>query len=230
MPSSRWTASSAAITRASGGIGIGRAVRVGDVALHARHVDPHVDRAAAADLDRVAEPVDRGRLADQDHVGPDLALVQPVDDPRRAVSRIAFLVAGDQQRQRAGVSARCARSRRRRRRSRSSCRWRRARPAGRPRSVAANGSPVQPSPGGTTSRWPGEAEMRRAGSADRHHVLGRPVGRLAHHPAMDREAERLERRLEHVEHRAAGGRDARAADQLLRQARRDRSGRPLHDA
>ena len=32
------------------------AVRVGDMALRARHVDPHVDRAAPADLDDVAEP------------------------------------------------------------------------------------------------------------------------------------------------------------------------------
>ena len=77
------------------------AVRIGDMALRARHVDPHVDRAAAADLDRVAEPVDRGRLADQDHVGADAALVQPVDDPRRAVGGIALLVAGDQQGERA---------------------------------------------------------------------------------------------------------------------------------
>ena len=162
VPSSRWTASSAAIDARERRDRVGRAVRVGDVALDARHLDPHVDRAAAADLDRVAEPVDRGRLADQDHVGPDLPLVQPVDDPRRAVGRIAFLVAGDQQRQRAALSARSATAPRRRRRSRSSCRWRRGRPA-RPSSIrASNGSPLQPSPGGNHVEMAGKAEMRRA--------------------------------------------------------------------
>ena len=68
VPSSRWTASSAATTLRELGDRIVGAVRVGDMALRARHVDPHVDRAAPADLDRVAEPLDRGRLADQDHV------------------------------------------------------------------------------------------------------------------------------------------------------------------
>ena len=80
LPSSRWSASSAAITRASFGHRIVGAVRVGDMALHAGHVDPHVDRAAPADLDDVAEPRLRGRLADQDHVGADAALGHPVDD------------------------------------------------------------------------------------------------------------------------------------------------------
>ena len=59
-----------------------------------------------------------------------------------------------------------------------------------------------------------EAEVRRAGSAHRHHVLGRAVGRLAHDPAVHVKAERFQRSLEDVEHFAAGGRDARAADQL----------------
>ena len=42
----------------------------------------------------------------------------------------------------------------------------------------------------------GEAEMRRAVAANCDHILGRPVGRFAHHPAVDVEAERLERGLE----------------------------------
>ena len=79
------------------------AVRVGDVALHAGHRDPHVDRAAPADLDDVAEPRLRGRLADQDHVGPDAALRHPLHQRRRAVGRRAFLVAGDDQAERAGM-------------------------------------------------------------------------------------------------------------------------------
>ena len=75
------------------------AVGIGDVALHARYLDPHVDRAAAADLDDVAEPLLRGRLADQDHVGPDVARRHPAHQRRRAVGRRPFLVAGDDQAQ-----------------------------------------------------------------------------------------------------------------------------------
>ena len=60
----------------------------------------------------------------------------------------------------------------------------------------------------------GEAEMRRARAADRDQILDRPVGRLADHEAVDGEAERLERCLEHVEHRAGRGRDAGTGDEL----------------
>ena len=49
----------------------------------------------------------------------------------------------------------------------------------------------------------GEGEMRRAGAARREQILDRPVRRLAGDEAVDREAERRQRRLEHVEHRAA---------------------------
>src|SRR5687768_12454650 len=49
-------------------------VRIGDVALYAGDGDPYIDRAATADLDDVSQPGFRGRLADQDHVGPDPAL------------------------------------------------------------------------------------------------------------------------------------------------------------
>ena len=111
------------------------AVRIGDMALHARHRDPHVDRAAPADLDDVAQPILGGRLADQDHVGPDAARRHPVHDRRRAVGGRAFLVAGDDQAERARM-IRVARRRRRRRRCRSSCRPRRGRGAGRRESRA----------------------------------------------------------------------------------------------
>jgi hypothetical protein len=77
--------------------GVGCAVRVGDMALHARNLDPHVDRTAPSYFDGVSEAVDRGWLADQDHVRPYLPFVQPVDDPRRAVSGEPFLVSGDHQ-------------------------------------------------------------------------------------------------------------------------------------
>ena len=61
----------------------------------------------------------------------------------------------------------------------------------------------------------GKAEMRRARAADRDHILGRAVRRLAHDPAVHLEAIGVQRRFEHVEHLAAGGRDAGAGDERL---------------
>src|SRR6185503_8303243 len=69
------------------------ALGISDMALNPRHLDPHIDRPAAPDLHGITKTGDRGRLADQDHVGPDLPLVEPVDDPGRPVDRIAFLIA-----------------------------------------------------------------------------------------------------------------------------------------
>ena len=187
------------------------AVRVGDVALGARHVDPHVHRPAPADLHRVAEAVDRCRLADEDHVRLDLPFVQPVDDPRSAVGGIAFLVAGDEQRDGSRVLP----------------------DARQGRDEAGDGAlHVGGAAAGEDSvlddrveriaapaiarrndvEMAREPEMRSAAPADRHHILGRAVGRLAEHPAMDGEAERLQRVFEHVEHLAAGGRHTRAVD------------------
>jgi hypothetical protein len=80
---------------------IGRPVGIGDVALHALDRDPAVDAAAPADLDHVAQPRRAGRLAD-DAVVDDLALGgQRLDHPFGAVEGHAFLVAGDQETQRA---------------------------------------------------------------------------------------------------------------------------------
>jgi hypothetical protein len=59
----------------------------------------------------------------------------------------------------------------------------------------------------------GKGEMRRALAAAGEQILDRPVRRLAGDEAMDLEAERPERLLEHVEHRAGRRRDAGAGDQ-----------------
>ncbi len=80
-----------------------RQLRIGDVALHAEDAQLAAEGAAAAVLDRVAEALDRGRLADDAVVEADAALDQPVADPRRAVDRRPFLVAGDQQRHAAAM-------------------------------------------------------------------------------------------------------------------------------
>jgi hypothetical protein len=57
-------------------------------------------------------------------------------------------------------------------------------------------------------------EMRGAFAADRDHVLGRAIGRIAHHPAVDGEAEGFQRPFEDVEHLACRRRDAGAPNQL----------------
>src|SRR5208337_3023789 len=77
-------------------------MRVGDVALTAMQRQPPGQRAAPADLDRVAERLRAGRLADQAMIKA-LALRQrPVDELFRPVDRGAFLVAGDEKADRAG--------------------------------------------------------------------------------------------------------------------------------
>jgi hypothetical protein len=60
----------------------------------------------------------------------------------------------------------------------------------------------------------GKAEMRASLAACGDHVLGRAVGRLAEHPAVDGEAERLQDIAEHIENLATRGRDAGAFYQL----------------
>ncbi len=188
-------------------------MRVGDVALRAGDVDPHVNRAAAADLHRIAEPVDRSRLTDQDHFRPNLPLVQPVDDARSPVGGIAFLVARDQQRHRAFALPHT-------RNGADKCSDRAFHVVGaapdqnsvldmRVERVAA------PTLAGRNDvEMAGETEMRSAFAADRDHVLGRPVRRLAHHPAVNGKPERLQGLLQEIEHFAARGSHARAVDQV----------------
>ena len=80
---------------------IGGTVRIGDVTLPAFDRQPDIDRATAADLDHVAEGLGAGGLAD-DAVVDDLALgLEGLDHHLGAVGRHAFLVAGDQEGERA---------------------------------------------------------------------------------------------------------------------------------
>ena len=115
------------------------AVRIGDVALLAVDDQRAVLRAAAADLDGVAELVDVAGLAEHAMVEFLAALRRPFQQLDGAVDRDAFLVAGDQERDRALWACRRwrrdGRARRRRcRRWRPSCRPRRGRTARRPSS------------------------------------------------------------------------------------------------
>ena len=76
-------------------------LRIGDVALLAGDHQHAVERAAPADLDRVADRRRIARLAEDAVVEVFAALGRPFEQLHRAVDRDAFLVAGDQERDRA---------------------------------------------------------------------------------------------------------------------------------
>src|SRR6185503_18748401 len=68
------------------------------------HDEPARERAAAAVLDRVAEALDRGRLADDAVVEPGALAHEPFADACGAIERGTFLVARDEQGDRARVA------------------------------------------------------------------------------------------------------------------------------
>ena len=80
---------------------IGGALRIGDVALHAVDIERAGLRAAAADLDAVAERLDIGGLAEHAMVEFLAARRRPLQQLDGAVDGDVFLVAGDQERDRA---------------------------------------------------------------------------------------------------------------------------------
>ena len=80
---------------------IRRAVRIGDVALHAVDIERAGLRAAAADLDAVAHHLDIGGLAEHAMIEFLAALGDPLQQFHGAVDGDVFLVAGDQERDRA---------------------------------------------------------------------------------------------------------------------------------
>ena len=77
-------------------------LRIGDVALHALDAQLARQRAAAPVLDHVAERAHRGRLADDAVVEPNALRSEPVAERDGAVERRPFLVARDQEGDRAG--------------------------------------------------------------------------------------------------------------------------------
>ena len=110
---------------------IARQVRIGDVTLHAVHVQVPGQRAAPTDADQVAEALFRRRLADHAPVDALAAAAKFLGDAAHAVDRAAFLVRGQQQRDAAGdgpgARARTPPARRPSRRHRISCPPRRGR-------------------------------------------------------------------------------------------------------
>ena len=146
---------------------------------------------------------------------------RPLQQLDGAVDGDAFLVAGDQERDRALRLARRGRRggrarRRASRRCRPSCRPRRGRTARRPRSRPANGGCVQAlsSPGGTTSVWPAKHEMRRPGADARVEIVDVRRARLAEGHAMDVEAGARQDAVEQAERAAFRRGHRRAAQQV----------------
>src|SRR3546814_2457345 len=72
------------------------------MALHAVDMDPHVDRSAPADLDDVAQPPRGGWLAHHAEVRTQAVRGPPLHQGQRAMDGRAFLIAGDDQADRAG--------------------------------------------------------------------------------------------------------------------------------
>ena len=73
-------------------------MRIGDVALHTCHLEPAVQAATPPDLDRLAEALGVGRLADQAMIRPLALLLHPGEHLTRAVDGGPFLIAGDEKR------------------------------------------------------------------------------------------------------------------------------------
>ena len=169
---------------------IARLVRIRDVALHAVHRQSSGQRSAPADADHVAEPFARRRLADDAR---SRCAGRGGGIPRRRGARrrfaVAFLVAGQQQRERARDAIGCART------NASSASVIAAtpdfmsaapRPYRRPsRIVGSNGALVHASggPGGTTSVWPRNTSTGAPFAVRRPEIVDVAVAQV-----LDREA------------------------------------------
>ena len=101
VPASTGAAVRAVRARSRRWTGLSARCGIGDVALRAVHGDLGVQAAAAADLHHVAEADGAGRLADQAEVGDVAVVAHPRQHTHGAVGGDAFLVAGDEQADRA---------------------------------------------------------------------------------------------------------------------------------
>ena len=201
-------------------------MRVGDVALRAADPDPAVQAAAPADLDRLAQPLGVGRLADQAMVEPLALLLHPAEHLARAVDGGPFLIAGDEQADRAVELAP----------ARLDVVERGGDEAG-DRPLHVGGAPAVQHPAqhvGGKRRMPpqpgiarrhhvgmaGEAEMRRAVADAGIEILDRLAATLVEAELLAHEARGFERLHQHLDGAGIARRHAFAADQALRE--RDR--------
>ncbi len=200
--------------------GIAREVRIRDVALLPLDRQRAREAAAAPVLDHVAQPVHRGRLADDAVIDRLARGGQPFDDAHGAVDAGPFLVGGQQQRDRArriGVRGeeRLDRDDEGRQRALHVGGAAAVQPAvalGRDERV---GAPLIERPRGDDVGVPGEGEQRAAAAAPRPEVGDAVAGeRLA------AEAERLEARRD--QRLAAGvvGRERAPGDERAREFQR----------
>ena len=195
-------------------------LRIGDVALRAGHDQRAVLRAAPADLHHVAELLRVGRLAQNGVIEFLAALRRPFQKLHGAVDRDAFLVAGDEERDRALrlaavgceiVERRCDLARDRALHvdraaavehvARDLARERRMRPL----RLIARRHHVGVA---------GQHQMRRRGADARVEILDRVGAGLLEGDAMHREARALEHRLDDGERAALRRRHRGAADQI----------------
>ena len=151
------------------------------------------------------------------------ARFQPCQQLGGAVDGGAFLVAGDQQADRA--FGRAIRQHPFDRGDKGgdapiSCRRRRGHTARRPRSSAAKGSCFQPSPGGTTSVWPAKQKCGAAVAQPGIEIFHRRRAAFLEAQAMAGEAQGLQRRFQHIQRAGIRRRHRGAADQLLGEGNR----------
>ncbi len=188
-------------------------VRIGDVALRPLHRDPHVDRSAPADLHHIAEPGAARRLPDQAVIGNVPLGFHPLEQAPGAEHGGPFLVAGDDEADRALLRGPEFRGR---------------------RDEGGNGAlhvggaaadelpvpdfggegidrPLRSVSGRYDVRMPGKAEVRAARTDAREQIIDRAVRSFAPDMAPDLEAQSFQRRLEDVLRPLVGRGDARAA-------------------
>src|ERR1700674_1402969 len=196
-------------------------MRIGDVALHAAHLQRAVQAAAPSDLDRLAETLGVGRLPDQAVIGALAFLLHPGEHLARAVDGRPLLVASDEQADRA-VELAAPRL--------GVVDGRRGEAGDRPLHVG--GAPAVEEAAGDLrgKRWmapqlgiarrhdvamSGEAKMRRAFADPGKEIVDRRRSLLGEGEALAGKACGLQRLDEHVERARVGRRHAGAADQAL---------------
>ena len=197
-----------------------RQMRIGDMPLRPLHFEPDVDRTAATDLHHIAQPVDAGGFTDEAQIGLVPRFAHEVDQRAGAVERGAFLVAGDDEADRAGLGRHLGN-----RVDHTGDRALHVDRAAAIKQVAAHFWVERLAGPAATRRhhveMAGKGEVLRAfgPAADREEVLHRRFGRArrAFSTGEPRhlEAERSQHRFHRIEHRAGGRSNAGRGHQPL---------------
>ena len=200
-------------------------MRIGDMALHAGHLQPAVQAAAPPDLDGLAEPRGIGRLAHQAMVEALALLRHPFEHLAGAVDGGAFLVAGDEKADRAVDLPPARLDIIERRRDEAGDRSLHVGGASSIEHAAEDvcGEGRMPPELRVARRhhvgMAGEAKMRRSFAHSRVEILD-PLVPFAEAQMLAHEARRLERLNEHLDCARIARGHALAADQALRERHR----------